>query len=249
MTVFLEVIHTNPTSSLIIMLRQIFEKKLSDQSFVSSHLDLILNTMECLIRTYLEKTQDGDCKDQHELSQTWKLLLKNMLDTHANEVIKRCSLVITNYIQIIEVGIEHVESAVDQFIEDFALSTEQNNLLVQFLYELFKCANDIDYSKAIKCCELASYVDGSLFYTENNINYVNTSGDCFNSVYALYSHMYVFTKQLLKLFTESEKLSNESDNVDEKLVNIMVNTICNVNVIGNILKYYSNVSKLINIYI
>lgn len=225
------------------MLRQIFEKKLSDQVFVNSHLDLILNTMECLIRTYLEKTHDGDCTDQHNLGQTWKLLLKNMMDTHDNEVIKRCSLVITNYIQVIEVGIENVESAVDQFIEDFALSTEKNNLPVQFLYELFKCANSIDHSKTIKCCELASYMDGSLFYTGNNNSYVNTSGDCFNSVYALYSHMYIFTKQLLKFFTESEKLPNDSVSVDEKLVEIMANIICNVNVIANILKYYSNVSN------
>lgn len=198
--------------------------------------------MECLIRTYLEKSQDGECKDQHELSQTWKLVLNNMLDTHDNEVVKRCSLVVTNYVQIMGVDIEHVESSVDQFVEDFISSTKQNDLPLKFLYELLKCANSIDHSKAIKCCELASYIDGSLLYTGNNGNYVDTNSECFDTVYALYSHMYVFTKQILKYFNESEKLPDQLDNVGEEFVNIMVDTICNVNVIADLLKYFSNVS-------
>lgn len=241
----LETVRTNPTPSLVIMLRQIFEKNLNDQSFVDSHLDLIFDTMYCLIRTYLEKTQDGECRDQHELNQTWKLVLNNMLDTHDNEVVERCSLVVTNYIKFTGVDLELVESTVDQFIEEFLSCTKQNNLPVTFLYELLKCANGTDHLKAIKCCELASYVDGSLFYTGNIENSVDTSGECFDTVYALYSHMYVFTKQILKFFTESDLLSNQSDNhsVDKEFVNIMANTICNINVIADILKYFSNVSK------
>lgn len=198
--------------------------------------------MEYLICTYLEKSQDGECKDQHELSQTWKLVLNNMLDTHDNEVVKRCSLVVTNYVQIIGVDIEHVESVVDQFVEDFISSTKQNYLPLKFLYELLKCANSIDHSKAVKCCELASYVYGSLLYTGNNKNYVDTNGECFDTVYALYSHMYVFTKQILKYFNESEKLPGQLDNVNIEFVSIMVDTICNVNVIADLLKYFSNVS-------
>lgn len=243
----LETVHTNPTTSLVIMLKQIFEKNLNDKLFVNSHLDLIFNIMECLIRTYLENTQDGDCRDQYELSQTWKLLLKHMLDTHGTEVMKRCSLVVTNYAKIMGVDIEHVESSVDQFVEDFLSSTNQNNLSVKFMFELLKCANSTDHLKAIKCCELASYVDGSLFYTGNNKNYIDTNGECFDTVYALYSHMYVFTKQILKFFTETEKLSNEIDYVDEEFVSIMANTICNVNVVADLLKYFSNVS-IIYIY-
>lgn len=239
----METVHTNPTSSLVIMLRQIFEKNLNDQLFIDSHLDLIFNTMECLIRTYLEKTQDGECRDQHELNQTWKLVLNNMLDTHDHEVIKRCSIVVTNYVKITEIELELVENAVDQFIEDFLLCTKQNYLPIKFLYELLKCANSTDHSRAIKCCELASYIDGSLFYTGNIDNSVDTSGECFNTVYALYSHMYVFTKQILKFFTEADQLSDQSNNVDKEFVNIMANTICHVNVIADLLKYFSNVSK------
>lgn len=250
--VLLEIVHNNPTSSLVNMLRQIFEKNLSDQSFVNSHLDLIFNTMECLICTYLEKTQDGDCMDLHELSQTWKLVLNNMLDTHDDEVVKRCSLVVTNYVQIMGVDIEHVESAVDQFVEDFISSTKQDSLPVKFLYELLKCAISIDHSKVIKCCELASYIDGSLFYTGLTENCVDTNGECFDTVYALYSHMYVFTKQLLKFFTESEQLpSDQLDIVDVEFINIMANIICNINVIADLLKYFSYVSiinRIIFIY-
>lgn len=240
--ILLETVHTNPTSSLVVMLRQIFEKNLSDKAFVSSHLELIFNTMECLICTFLEKSQDGECKDQHELSQTWKLVLNNMLDTHDNEVVKRCALVVTNYVQIMGIDIEHVESSVDQFVEDFISSTKQNDLPLKFLYELIKCANSIDHSKAIKCCELASYVDGSLLYTGNNVNSVDTNSECFDTVYALYSHMYVFTKQILKYFNESEQLPDQVNNVDEEFVNIITDTICNVNVIADLLKYFSNVS-------
>jgi len=199
--------------------------------------------MECLIRTYLEKTQDGDCKDQYELSQTWKLVLNNMLDAHCDEVVKRCSSVVTNYVKTTGVNIEHVESAVDQFVEDFISSTEQNDLPLKFLYELLKCANSIDHSEAIKCCELASYMDGSLFYTGNNGNYIDTNVECFYMVYALYSHMYVFTKQILKYFTELDtKLPGQLENGVNEFVNIMANTICNVNVIADFLKYFSNVS-------
>ncbi|KAF0764977.1 E3 ubiquitin-protein ligase listerin [Aphis craccivora] len=224
--VLLETVHTNPTSPLVSMLRQIFERKLSDQSFVNAHLDLIFNILECLICTYLEKSQDGECRDQEELSQTWKLVLNYMIDSHDNEVMKRCSLVVTNYLQITGVDIEHVESAVDQFIEDFSLCTKQNTLPIKFLNELIKCANSIDHSKAIKCCELASYVDGSLFYTGNIENDIDTSDECFDNVYALYSHMYVFTKQILKFFNEHE-LPNQLENVDEEFVNIMADVICN----------------------
>lgn len=238
--VLLETVHTNPTSPLVSMLRQIFERKLSDQSFVNSHLDLIFNTLECLICTYLEKSQDGECRDQEELSQTWKLVLNYMIDSHDNKVMKRCSLVVTNYLQITGVDIEHVESAVDQFIEDFSLCTKQNTLPIKFLNELIKCANSIDHSKAIKCCELASYIDGSLFYTGNIGNYIDTSDECFDNVYALYSHMYVFTKQILKFFNEHE-LPNQLENVDEEFVNIMADVICNVNVVVHLLKYFSNV--------
>lgn len=238
----METVHTNPTSSLVIMLRQIFEKNLNDQIFVDSHLDLIFNTMECLIRTYLEKTQDGECRDQHELNQTWKLVLNNMLDTHDNEVVKRCSLVVTNYVKITGVNLELVESAVDQFIEDFLSCTKNDNIPIKLLYELLKCANSTDHSRAIKCCELASYVDGSLFYTGITNDSVDTSGECFDTVFALYSHMYVFTKQILKFFTDSDQLSDQSDIVDKEFIEIMANTICNVNVIADLLKYFSNVS-------
>lgn len=246
--VLLETVHTNPTTPLVIMLRQIFEKNLSDQLFVNNHLDLIFNTMECLIYTYLEKTQDGECRDQEEFCLTWKLVLNNMLDSHDKEVMKRCSLVVTNYVQMIGVDIEHVESTVDQFIQDFLSSTKQNTLPIKFLYELLKCANSIDHSKAIKCCELASYVDGSLFYTGNITNYIDTSDKCFDTAYALYSQMYVFTKQILKFFTESEPLPNQLDSIDEEFVNIMADIICNVNVVAHLLKYFSNVSYCI-IYI
>ncbi|XP_001950973.1 E3 ubiquitin-protein ligase listerin [Acyrthosiphon pisum] len=237
--VLLETVHTNPTSPLVIMLRQIFEKNLNDQSFVNSHLDLIFNTMECLIRTYLEKSQDGECRDQEELSLTWKLLLNNMIDAHDNEVMKRCSLVVTNYLQTMSVDIEHVENTVDQFIEDFLSCTKQNTLPIKFLYELIKCANSVDHSKAIKCCELALYIKGSLFYTGNVGNYIDTSDECFGTVYALYSHMYVFTKQILKFFNESE-LPNHLDSVDEEFVNIMADIVCNVNVVAHLQKYFSN---------
>jgi len=239
--ILLETVHTNPTSPLVIMLRQVFEKNLNDQSFVDSHLDLIFNTMECLICTYLEKSQDGECRDQEELSLTWKLVLNNMMDAHDNEVFKRCSLVVTNYLQTMSVDIEHVESTVDQFIEDFLSCTKQNTLPIKFLYELIKCANSVDHSKAIKCCELACYINGSLFYTGNIGNYIDTSDECFGSVYALYSHMYVFTKQILKFFNESE-LPIQLDSVDEEFVNIMANIICNVNVVAHLQKYFSNVS-------
>lgn len=244
----LETVHTNPTSSLVIMLKQIFEKNLNDKLFVNSHIDLIFNTMECLIRTFLENTLDGDCRRQYELSQTWKLVLKNMLNTHENEVIKRCSSVVTDYVKIMEVDIEHVESSVDQFVKDFLSCTDQNNLSLKLIFELLKCANSIDHSKAIKCCELASYIDGSLFYTGNNKNYIDTNGECFDTVYALYSHMYVFIKQILKFYTESEQPSDQSDYVDEEFVNIMAKTICNVNLVADLLKYFSNVSiyKYIN---
>lgn len=238
----LETVHTNPTSSLVIMLRQIFEKNLSDQSFVSSHVDLIFNTMECLIRTYLEKTLDGECRDQHELCQTWKLVLKTMLDSHTDEVIRRCSLVVTNYVKIVGVDIEHVERTVDQFVEDFLSCTQKTNLSEQFFYELLKCANNVDHSKAIKCCELASYVDGLLFYTRGIDESVDTNGECFNTVYAMYSQMYVFTKQISKFFTETEELPNRLDNANEEFVSVMTNTICNVKVIADLLKYFSNVS-------
>jgi len=223
------------------MLRQIFEKNLNEQSFVDSHLDLIFNTMEVLIRTYLEKSQDGECRDQEELSLTWKLLLNNMTDLHNNEVMKRCSSVVTNYLQTMGVDIEHVESTVDQFIEDFLSCTKQNTLPIKFLYELINCANSVDHSKAIKCCELASYINGSLFYTGNVGNYIDTSDECFGTVYALYSHMYVFTKQILKFFNESD-LPNNLDSVDEEFVNIMADIICNVNVVVHLQKYFSNVS-------
>lgn len=237
----LETVHTNPTSSLVIMLRQIFEKNLSDLSFISSHIDLIFNTMEYLIRTYLEKSLDGECQDQHELCQTWKLVLKSMLDTHANEVVKRCSLVVANYVKIIGVDIEHVESTVNQFIEDFLSCIQQNDLPIKLFYELLKCANSSDHSKAIECCKLASYIDGSLFYTKNITENVNTSSECFDTVYALHSHMYVFTKQILKFFTETELLSDQSNCLDKEFVSIMANTICNVNVVADLLKYFSNV--------
>lgn len=237
----LETVHSNPISSLVIMLRQIFEKNLNDQSFVDSHLDLILNTMECLICTYLENTQDGDCRDQHELNQTWKLVLNNLLQTHDSEVVKRCCSVVTNYVQIPGVDLELVESTVDQFIEDFLSCTDQNNLTFAFLYELLKHANSTDHSKAIKCCELASYIDGSLFYTGNIENSIDTSGECFDTVYALYSHMYVFTKQILKFF-EADQLFDKSYNVDKEFITIMADTICSVNVIADLMKYFSNVS-------
>lgn len=238
---FLETVHTNPTSSLVIMLRQIFEKNLSDLSFVTSHIDLIFNTMEYLIRTYLEKTLDGECRDQHELCQTWKLVLKNMLDTHTDEVVKRCSLVVANYVMVIGEDIEHVENAVNQFIEDFLSCTQQNDLPIKFFYELLKCANSSDHSKAIECCKLASYIDGSLFYTKNITDKVNSSGECFDTVYALYSQMYVFTKQILKFFTETELLSDQSNCLDKEFVSIMTHTIYNINVVADVLKYFSNV--------
>jgi len=165
-----------------------------------------------------------------------------MLDTHSNEVVKRCGVVITNYVKTTGVDIEYIESIVDQFVEDFISRTKQNNLPLIFLYELLKCANGIDHSKAIKCCELASYIDGSLFYTRNNKKYVDTSVECFDTVYALYSHMYVFTKQLLKFFTDSEQLPDQLESVDEEFVNIIADIICNVNVIADLLKYFSNVS-------
>lgn len=239
--VLLETVCQNPTPSLIIVLRQIYEKNLNDQSFVNSYLNLIFDTMECLIRIYLEKTQDGECKDQHELCQTWKLVLNNLLDSHHDEIIKRCSLVITNYVKIVEVNIEDVENVVDQFVEDFLSCSQQDDTAIKLLYELFKCANNIDHSKAIKCCEIASYLDGSLLYTENNDNHIDTSSECFETVYALYSHMYVFTKLILKFFSECEQLPDQSNNVDKEFVNIMTNTICNVNVVANLLQYFSNV--------
>lgn len=243
--VLLKTVHSNPTSPLVIMLRQIFEKNLSDHSFVNSHLDLIFNTMECLIHTWLINAQNGDCRDQYELCETWKLVLKNMLDTHDSKVIKRCSLVVTNYVQtIMDVDIEYVDSTVGQFIEVFISSTKQNDLPVKFLYELLKCANSTDHSKAIKCCELASYIDGSLFYTSKNENYIDISGECFDTSYALYSHIHIFIKQILKFYTESEQPSKQSDNINEEFVIIMANMICNVNVVADIMKYFSNVSKI-----
>lgn len=244
----LETVHTNPTSSLVIMLRQIFEKNLSDQSFISSHVDLIFNTMEWLIRTYLEKTLNGDCKDQHELCQTWKLVIKNMLDTHADEVVKRCSLEVANYVKTNGVDIEHVENAVDQFVEDFLSCTQKIDLPIKFFYELLRFANSNDHSKAIKCCELASYIDGSLFYTGSNVDFVDTSGECFNTVNALYSQMYVFNKQILKFLTESEQISDQSNNLNEEFISIMTNTLGNVNVIADLLKYFSNVSIIYTVY-
>lgn len=240
----LETVHTNPTSSLVIMLRQIFEKNLSDQLFISSHIDLIFNTMECLIRTYLDKALDGDCRDQHELCQTWKLVIRNMLDTHADEVVKRCSLEIANYVKTNGVDIEHVENTVDQFVEDFLTCNQKIDLPIKFYYELLKSANSNDHSKAIKCCELASYIDGSLFYTGSNVDLVDTSGECFNTVYTLYSQMYVFTKQILKFYTESEQLSDRSNDLDEEFISIMTDTLCSVNVIADLLKYFSNVSVI-----
>lgn len=241
--ILLETVHTDPTLSLVMMLRQIFEKNLNDQSFVDFHLGLILNTMECLIGTYLKRTQDGDCKDQHEFSQTWKLVLNNMLDTHSNEVVKRCSFVVTNYVKTVGIEMEHVESTVDEFVENFISSAKKNDLPLKFLYELLKCANSIDHSKAIKCCELASYVDGSLFYTGNNGKHdIDTSVECFETVYGLYAHMYVFIKQILKFFTESEQLPDQLENVGEEFVNIIADIVCNVNVIADLLKYFSNVS-------
>lgn len=238
--VLLEAVCTNPTSSLVIMLRQIFEKNLNDQTFVNSYLDLIFNTMESLIRTYLEKTQDGESRDQHELNQTWKLLLNNLLDTHDNEVVKRCSFVVANYVKTMEVDIEHIESAVEQFIEDFLLYAKSNDLAIKLLFQLCKCANSCNYSKAIQCCEMASYLDGSLLFTINNTNNFDTSGECFDTVYALYSHMYVFTKLILKFFSESEP-KQSSDKDDEEFVDIMTDTICNVNVVSDLQKYFSNV--------
>lgn len=237
----LETVHSNPTSSLVIMLRQIFEKNLSDQSFISSHVDLIFNTMECLIRTYLEKTLNGDCKNQHELCQTWKLVIKNMLDTHEDEVVKRCSLEVANYVKTNGASIEHVENAVDQFVEEYLSCTQKIDLPVKFFFELLRFANSSDHSKAITCCELASFIDGSLFYTGSNVDFAEMSGEYFNTVYALYSQMYVFTKQILKFLTESEQISDQPLGLNEEFISFMTNTLGNVNVIADLLKYFSNV--------
>lgn len=234
----MEALHKDSTSLLIFILRKIFENNLNDPSFVNSHLDLILNTTDCLIHTYLEKERDDEHMDQHDLLETWKLILKNLLITHENEVLKRCSLVVINYVTTKEANLEFVESTVNRYIKDLSLCSKKNDIRVRFLYQFWHFANSIDHSKAIKCCELASYIDGSLLYTGGNGNYTDTSGECFNTVYALYSYTYVFTKQFFKIVMDLNY-------VDGNFVNIMAQTICNVNVIADLLKYFPNVSIII----
>ncbi|XP_050536904.1 E3 ubiquitin-protein ligase listerin isoform X2 [Daktulosphaira vitifoliae] len=238
--ILMETVCKNPSPSLIIILRQIFEKNLNDKSFIDSHLELIFDTFECLIQTYFEKSLDCESKSLHELNQTWKLLLNHILDTYNTEVVKRCCSVILNYVKTSEINLEHVESAVDQFIDEVLSCTKCEEVSFKLFFELFKDMKINNYDKITDCCEIVSYIDGSFLYVGSNKETTYINEECFSKVYSLYSHTYVSSKLIMKFFDATEHFSNFVNNINEELVQVITNIIFNLNVVMDIMNYFSS---------
>lgn len=242
--ILMETVCKNPSPPLIVILRQTFEKNLSDRNFIESHLELIFDTLECLIQSYFEKSLDSESKDQHELNQTWKLLLKHILDAYNTEVVKRFCYVILNYVKTSENNLEHAETAVDQFIDEMLSCTKCEQVSFKVFFELFKDMKISNYDKITSCCEIVSFISGSFLYVEINEELPYMNEDCFSKVYSLYSHTYVSSKLIVKYFGVTEHFSDIVERNDEEFVQVITNIIFNLNVIMDVMNHFSSVSFL-----